>query len=227
MFSRPGAAATRPGSADGSGTAARSLRSARWAGEHGMNFLTSSVVSAKAEESQDFARIQLSHVRAFRAHHPDGNAARVSQGLVVIPTDSASPAQRRGTRQYARGAAAADGVTAGPGPAAVLARPASARRTRSPSGCTAHAGVPRDRRGRVRAAVHVRARGLRADPHRPGDPSRAGPGLEPGRSTLRQQVERVGLLDLGAGDAQQVEHGVEVGHVDRRVCLARARRAWR
>nr|WP_237530537.1 LLM class flavin-dependent oxidoreductase [Streptomyces sp. SID3212] len=69
-----------------------SLRSARWAGEHGMNYLTSSVV--KAEESEDFAEIQLSHVRAFRAHHPDGDRARVSQGLVVIPTDSASSEQR-------------------------------------------------------------------------------------------------------------------------------------
>ncbi|MFF2521100.1 LLM class flavin-dependent oxidoreductase [Streptomyces liangshanensis] len=69
-----------------------SLRSARWAGEHGMNYLTSSVV--KAEESEDFAEIQLSHIRTFRAHHPDGDRARVSQGLVVIPTDSASAGQR-------------------------------------------------------------------------------------------------------------------------------------
>jgi alkanesulfonate monooxygenase SsuD/methylene tetrahydromethanopterin reductase-like flavin-dependent oxidoreductase (luciferase family) len=69
-----------------------SLNSAQWAGEHGMNFLTSSVV--KAEESEDFAEIQLSHVRRFRAHHPDGDRARVSQGLVVIPTDSASHEQR-------------------------------------------------------------------------------------------------------------------------------------
>jgi alkanesulfonate monooxygenase SsuD/methylene tetrahydromethanopterin reductase-like flavin-dependent oxidoreductase (luciferase family) len=69
-----------------------SLRSAQWAGEHGMNFLTSSVV--KAEESEDFAAIQLSHIRTFRAHHPDGDRARVSQGLVVIPTDNATPAQR-------------------------------------------------------------------------------------------------------------------------------------
>ncbi|GIF05701.1 LLM class flavin-dependent oxidoreductase [Actinoplanes siamensis] len=76
-----------------------SLRSARWAGEHGMNFLTSSVV--KAEESEDFAEIQLSHIRAFRAAHPDGDRARVSQGLVVIPTDSASPAQREKYRAYA------------------------------------------------------------------------------------------------------------------------------
>ncbi|MET9405290.1 LLM class flavin-dependent oxidoreductase [Streptomyces sp. NPDC002935] len=77
-----------------------SLRSARWAGEHGMNFLTSSVV--KAEESEDFATVQLSHVRAFRDHHPDGDRARVSQGLVVIPTDSASPAQRARYEEYAR-----------------------------------------------------------------------------------------------------------------------------
>jgi alkanesulfonate monooxygenase SsuD/methylene tetrahydromethanopterin reductase-like flavin-dependent oxidoreductase (luciferase family) len=69
-----------------------SLGSARWAGEHGMNFLCSSVV--KAEESEDFAEIQRSHIRTFRAHSPAGAAARVSQGLVVIPTDSATEEQR-------------------------------------------------------------------------------------------------------------------------------------
>jgi alkanesulfonate monooxygenase SsuD/methylene tetrahydromethanopterin reductase-like flavin-dependent oxidoreductase (luciferase family) len=77
-----------------------SLRSAQWAGEHGMNFLTSSVV--KAEESEDFAEIQLSHIRTFRAHHPDGDRARVSQGLVVIPTDTASPEQRAKYEEFAR-----------------------------------------------------------------------------------------------------------------------------
>ncbi|MFI5555820.1 LLM class flavin-dependent oxidoreductase [Streptomyces sp. NPDC051738] len=81
-----------------------SLRSAQWAGEHGMNFLTSSVVKAEgpedAERSPDFAEIQLSHIRAFRAHHPDGENARVSQGLVVIPTDSATPEQRARYEAY-------------------------------------------------------------------------------------------------------------------------------
>ncbi|WP_030440087.1 LLM class flavin-dependent oxidoreductase [Actinoplanes subtropicus] len=76
-----------------------SLRSAQWAGEHGMNFLTSSVV--KAEESEDFADIQLSHIRTFRAHHPDGDKARVSQGLVVIPTDSATSEQKAKYLAYA------------------------------------------------------------------------------------------------------------------------------
>ena len=77
-----------------------SLGSARWAGENGMNLLTSSVV--KAEESEDFAEIQLSLVRTFRAHHPDGARARVSQGLVVIPTDSATPEQRAKYEEFAR-----------------------------------------------------------------------------------------------------------------------------
>ncbi len=75
-----------------------SLRSAQWAGEHGMNFLTSSVV--KAEEAGDFAEIQLSHVRTFRNHHPDGDRARVSQGLVVIPTDSATGEQKAKYEAY-------------------------------------------------------------------------------------------------------------------------------
>jgi alkanesulfonate monooxygenase SsuD/methylene tetrahydromethanopterin reductase-like flavin-dependent oxidoreductase (luciferase family) len=78
-----------------------SLRSAQWAGQNGMNLLTSSVV--KAEESEDFAAIQLSQVRTFRAHHPDGDRARVSQGLVVIPTDTASDAQQAKYRQYVEG----------------------------------------------------------------------------------------------------------------------------
>jgi len=76
-----------------------SLRSAKWAGENRMNLLASSVV--KAEESERFAEIQLSHIRTFRAHHPDGDRARVSQGLVVIPTDSASAEQRQKYLRYA------------------------------------------------------------------------------------------------------------------------------
>jgi alkanesulfonate monooxygenase SsuD/methylene tetrahydromethanopterin reductase-like flavin-dependent oxidoreductase (luciferase family) len=93
-----------------------SLRSAQWAGEHGMNFLTSSVV--RAERAEDFASIQLSHIRAFRAAHPDGELARVSQGLVVIPTDSASADQRA---RYERYVAARTPRTATPqGPARML-----------------------------------------------------------------------------------------------------------
>ena len=93
-----------------------SLASAKWAGENGVNFLTSSVV--RAEESADFASVQLSHIRTFRNAHPLGAAARVSQGLVVIPTDSASPAQRA---KYAAYVAARTPRTAAPvGPARMM-----------------------------------------------------------------------------------------------------------
>ncbi|GGS87929.1 monooxygenase [Streptomyces griseoviridis] len=81
-----------------------SLRSARWAGENAMNLLTSSVVKAEDAATPgpvDFAAVQLSHIRAFRAAHPAGDAARVSQGLVVIPTDSAGAARRAKYEEYA------------------------------------------------------------------------------------------------------------------------------
>jgi alkanesulfonate monooxygenase SsuD/methylene tetrahydromethanopterin reductase-like flavin-dependent oxidoreductase (luciferase family) len=74
-----------------------SLRSAEWAGQHGMNFLTSSVVRSE-DGSTDFAAIQRGHIEGFRAHHQEG---RVSQGLVVIPTDSADAAQRARYADYA------------------------------------------------------------------------------------------------------------------------------
>ncbi len=90
-----------------------SLRSAEWAGAHGMNFLTSSVVKAE-ESSEDFATIQQSHVRTFRAHHPDGERARVSQGLVVIPTDTASADQRAKYEAYAESRMARTAKPQGP-----------------------------------------------------------------------------------------------------------------
>ncbi len=77
-----------------------SLRSAEWAADHGLNFLTSSVVKVDegSFERPDFARLQAEQVRTFRARHPEG---RVSQGLVVIPTDSATADQRRRYEEYA------------------------------------------------------------------------------------------------------------------------------
>jgi alkanesulfonate monooxygenase SsuD/methylene tetrahydromethanopterin reductase-like flavin-dependent oxidoreductase (luciferase family) len=94
-----------------------SLASARWAGEHGMNFLTSSVVKAE-EPPEDFAQIQKSHILAFRGKHPDGGQARVSQGLVVIPTDSATAEQKA---RYAAYVAARTPRTEAPvGPARMM-----------------------------------------------------------------------------------------------------------
>lgn len=81
------------------------MSSAIWAGEQGINYLTSSVVSIDGTESRDFATIQGENIDAFRnafaAHHERPERAGVSQGLVVIPTDSASNDQIRRYREYA------------------------------------------------------------------------------------------------------------------------------
>jgi alkanesulfonate monooxygenase SsuD/methylene tetrahydromethanopterin reductase-like flavin-dependent oxidoreductase (luciferase family) len=80
-----------------------SLQSARWAGLNGLNFLSSSVVKAEPTEGDNvatFAQIQRSHIEAFRGAHPDGETARASQGLVVIPTDRATRTQKSKYQAY-------------------------------------------------------------------------------------------------------------------------------
>jgi alkanesulfonate monooxygenase SsuD/methylene tetrahydromethanopterin reductase-like flavin-dependent oxidoreductase (luciferase family) len=77
------------------------LRSAQWAGTNGLNYLTANLVSGEGSEARDFATIQAQHIDVFRSSHPRPESARVSQGLVVIPTDSASPRQARRYRAYA------------------------------------------------------------------------------------------------------------------------------
>ncbi|XVV07142.1 LLM class flavin-dependent oxidoreductase [Actinosynnema sp. CA-248983] len=75
-----------------------SLRSARWAGRAGVNFLTDNVV--RAEESENFGEIQRRLIREFREGHPRSN--RVTLGVVLIPTDSASDQQKKKYHEYAR-----------------------------------------------------------------------------------------------------------------------------
>lgn len=95
---------------------AASLRSAAWAGEQGLSLLTSSVVKAEGDgPTYDFATIQRSQIDAFRAAHPDGDAARVSQGLVVIPTDSATADQRERYTAYAASRLERTATPQGPG----------------------------------------------------------------------------------------------------------------
>src|SRR3954467_885526 len=89
-----------------------STRSAQWAGEHGMNFLVSSVVKAEGD-SVDFAEIQAGHIRAFREAAPP--SARVAQGLVVIPTDSATDEQRAKHAAYVAPRSPRDGIPQAPG----------------------------------------------------------------------------------------------------------------
>ena len=80
---------------------AGSLRSAEWAGRQGLNLLTSSVLTGVEGEAPDFGRIQREQIDLFRSVHPLGDSARVSQGLVVIPTDSASAEQTAHYEAYA------------------------------------------------------------------------------------------------------------------------------
>lgn len=104
---------------------AGSRRSAAWAGSHGFHLLTSSVVRAvdgedtaasgdNAATGRDpsFADIQAAQIRAFRAaakaaepsaapqSDQSAGSPRVSQGLVVIPTDSATRQQRDKYQRY-------------------------------------------------------------------------------------------------------------------------------
>jgi alkanesulfonate monooxygenase SsuD/methylene tetrahydromethanopterin reductase-like flavin-dependent oxidoreductase (luciferase family) len=95
-----------------------SLQSARWAGRNGLNFLSSSVVKAETPDGGDvpsFAEIQRSHVEAFRAAHPDGERARASQGLVVIPTDRATSAQKAKYQAYVDARTPRTALPQGPG----------------------------------------------------------------------------------------------------------------
>jgi alkanesulfonate monooxygenase SsuD/methylene tetrahydromethanopterin reductase-like flavin-dependent oxidoreductase (luciferase family) len=92
-----------PGLRDRLWYGAGSRKSAVWAGANGFNLLSSSVVFPETDQKPDFAHVQQSQIRAFReaaatseAHGP----ARVSQGLVVIPIDSASPSQREKYQRY-------------------------------------------------------------------------------------------------------------------------------
>ena len=88
-----------PGLADRIWYGSASSRSTAWAAEQGLNLMTSNILKPEQSDLEadgrwDFAAIQQRQISLFRRHHPDGNAARVSQGLVVIPTDTATAEQR-------------------------------------------------------------------------------------------------------------------------------------
>ncbi|ALG08760.1 LLM class flavin-dependent oxidoreductase [Kibdelosporangium phytohabitans] len=97
-----------PGLIDRTWYGGGSERSARWAAENGLNLLVSNVV--QATQIEDFAQLQLALVRAFRAE----SKARLSQGLVVIPTDTATPEQRAKYEAYVDKRSARVGAVHGP-----------------------------------------------------------------------------------------------------------------
>ena len=93
---------------------AGSFRSVEWAAGQGLNLLTSSVVRDGEAFGHDFDRVQAAQIARFRELHPAGERARVSQGLVVIPTDSATASQRETYRAYAETRNQRVGVPQGP-----------------------------------------------------------------------------------------------------------------
>ncbi|MGY4653008.1 alkanesulfonate monooxygenase SsuD/methylene tetrahydromethanopterin reductase-like flavin-dependent oxidoreductase (luciferase family) [Mycobacterium sp. URHB0021] len=110
-----------PGLADRVWYGAISKSSARWAGERGCNFLLSNLVSRDGTQGSDSAGIQAELIDEFRSKHPAPHRATVTMSLVVIPTDSASPAQVRKYRAYAD--ARLDRTRASHGPRQVLFSP--------------------------------------------------------------------------------------------------------
>jgi alkanesulfonate monooxygenase SsuD/methylene tetrahydromethanopterin reductase-like flavin-dependent oxidoreductase (luciferase family) len=112
-----------PGLADRVWYGGGSRRSVRWAGEQGLAMLTSNVIQSEGHDLGDdaapvFQQIQREQIELFRSVHPLGDAARVSQGLVVIPTDTATPEQRAKYAAYVE--ARTPRTTAPQGPARMM-----------------------------------------------------------------------------------------------------------
>ncbi|WP_328394464.1 LLM class flavin-dependent oxidoreductase [Nocardia sp. NBC_00416] len=78
-----------------------SIRSARWAGENGLNLLTGNVVFG--EHSDDFGVTQLALIDEYRRHLDPARPGRIAVGRVIVPLDSADRATRERYRQYAAG----------------------------------------------------------------------------------------------------------------------------
>ena len=109
-----------PGLVDRVWYGAGTRRSTLWAAEQGLNLLTSNILRPEetdraADGTWDFAALQQAQIQRFRAAHPDGDAARVSQGLVVITTDTATDEQRARYSAYVRARTPRTAALQGPG----------------------------------------------------------------------------------------------------------------
>ena len=78
-----------------------STASAVWAGQNGWQLLTGNVITA--EESEDFLETQRRLIATHRANWAGTGAPQVALGRVVLPTDSASPAQKAKYTAFAEG----------------------------------------------------------------------------------------------------------------------------
>jgi alkanesulfonate monooxygenase SsuD/methylene tetrahydromethanopterin reductase-like flavin-dependent oxidoreductase (luciferase family) len=75
-----------------------SVRSVRWAAEHGLHLLLGNIGDGTIADT--FEEAQKLHVDLFRGTHPSAATARVGVERVIIPTDSATPAQREHYTDY-------------------------------------------------------------------------------------------------------------------------------
>lgn len=71
---------------------AGSTASAEWAGRNGWNLLTGNVITA--ERHRVFLRTQADLIRTYREAWQGSGQPQVALGRVLLPTDSATPAQR-------------------------------------------------------------------------------------------------------------------------------------
>jgi alkanesulfonate monooxygenase SsuD/methylene tetrahydromethanopterin reductase-like flavin-dependent oxidoreductase (luciferase family) len=76
-----------------------SLRSIRWAAEHGLNLLTGNVI--QGEGTDDFVTAQLALIAEYRRLLPAARPGRVALGRVIVPLDGADPVTRARYRRYA------------------------------------------------------------------------------------------------------------------------------
>ncbi len=78
---------------------AGSVASAQWGARRGLHLLTSNVARSH-DGDLDFSRNMARVIDGYLDAHPDPAAARISSGLVIIPTDSATAAQKKKYRAY-------------------------------------------------------------------------------------------------------------------------------
>ncbi|KPI30740.1 luciferase family protein [Actinobacteria bacterium OV320] len=76
-----------------------SLRSIRWAAEHGLNLLSGNIVTG--EGTDDFTTAQLTLLSEYRRTVSAARPARVALGRVIVPFDSADAGTRARYREYA------------------------------------------------------------------------------------------------------------------------------
>lgn len=98
-FDAPTVQPLSPGLAQRAAYGAGSLRSAEWAGAAGLSLLVSNI-STMENGVRSVNAAQAVQMRAFRAAHPAGEAAHVSQARVVVPLDGTTPEQEARYRAY-------------------------------------------------------------------------------------------------------------------------------